>query len=50
MVYLDASQEGFPEPSKMRSTHHNFSVPEHVLIPSWMKDNATRVGVDPVDV
>lgn len=29
---------------------HSFSVPEHMLIPSWMKDSATGVGVGPVDV
>ena len=32
------------------TTYHNFSIPEHILITSWVKDNATRVGVDPMDV
>ena len=49
-MYLEVSQEGFLETSKIGTTHHNFSVPEHILIPSWMEDNATRVGVDPMDV
>ena len=50
MVYLEVSQEGSPKGSKVSTTHHNFSVPEHILIPSWVKDNATRVGVDPMNV
>lgn len=50
MVYVEVSQEGSAKSSKVSSTHHNFSVPEHILIPSRMKDDATRVGVDPMDV
>lgn len=50
MVYLEVSQEAFPESGKVSTTHHNFSVPEHILISSWVKDNATRVGVDPMNV
>lgn len=50
MAHLEVSQEGFPKTSKISITHHNFSIPEHILIASGMKDDATRVGVDPMDV
>lgn len=50
MEHPDISQEGPPETGTFGATHHDLSVPEHVLIPSGMKDDATGVGVDPMDM